>query len=120
MVNSVTCFVELQASQPFLNLTEYWKGPASGLAIQGIPAQIRSLRNKLMNYKDGTLTNNKKKRAASLPYPEIEKMLVEYINLRSMRYRQDSCGLSWLLLQERCIVRAQKLDSEHYKDFKAS
>ena len=32
-------------------------------------------------------------------YPEVENMLVTYLERRHFLYEQDKCGLSWLILQ---------------------
>ena len=44
-------------------------------------------------------TEADRKRLRKAEYPEVEKMLVTYLERRHFLYEQDKCGLSWLILQ---------------------
>ena len=44
-------------------------------------------------------TEADRKRWRKAEYPEVEKILVVYLEHRRFLYQQDKCGLSWLILQ---------------------
>ena len=58
------------------------------------------------DHQNGTLTSvavasteADRKRLRKAEYPEVEKMLVTYLDRRRFLYELDKCRLSWLILQ---------------------
>ena len=45
-----------------------------------------------------------RKRLRKAEYPEVEKMLVTYLERHHFLYEQDKSGLSWLILQVLCRI----------------
>mmetsp|Transcript_839 Transcript_839/g.1413 ORF Transcript_839/g.1413 Transcript_839/m.1413 type:complete len:195 (-) Transcript_839:158-742(-) len=60
------------------------------------------------------------KRQKKSPYFEVEQRLVEFLKLRREQYSPDNLGISYLLLQEKCLQFANFLPEDIRSDFKAS
>ena len=67
------------------------------------------------------VTNPSRKRIRLSEYIEVEKKMVEYLELRRERFITDKCGLSWLILQDRAAKFADEtLSPEDRECFKIS
>ena len=40
---------------------------------------------------------------------EIEKKLIQYLDLRAQKYFQDKCGVMWIFMQNKCLKFAELL-----------
>ena len=40
---------------------------------------------------------------------EIEKKLIQYLDLRAHKYYQDKCGVRWIFMEHKCLNFAEGL-----------
>jgi hypothetical protein len=73
----------------------------------------------LKNFDSGKLQPTGKKRGRDRKFEDIEKRLIEYLELRAKVYKQDNCGVSWITLTEKCLQFADLLGYGE-GEFKAS
>jgi len=95
----------------------FLKSNLSGDLFTGTLSEQQSFGRMLKSYDKGHLKPTKKKRRRIRKYEEIEKKLIEYLDLHAQAYKQDKCGLSWILLQKKCLQFADLLG---YEEFHAS
>ena len=68
----------------------------------------------LKKYRDGKLKASTNQRQRVMKYSKVEERLIQYLALRSERYKRDKCGLSWFYLKEKC-VEWEKLENPNSK-----
>ena len=51
----------------------------------------------------------------SRKYVEIERKLIEYLDLRAQKYVQDKCGVRWIFMEKECLKSAGGLGSNDFK-----
>ena len=61
------------------------------------------------------LKPDKVKRKRKRKFEAIKKLLWDYVEGRSRKYVKDKCGLSWLLMREKCVKRAKDLGIDGFK-----
>ena len=45
----------------------------------------------------------------------MEEKIKTYLNLRSQKYKKDKCGISWILIREKCLGWATELGFHELK-----
>ena len=55
------------------------------------------------------------KRQRQRKFEVIEQKLISYIELRERRYQQDRCGLSWVIMREKCLQWAKDAGEAEFK-----
>jgi hypothetical protein len=105
-----------RACHVFRNLPEkmlhksFLQSEISGPLFDGRDSQRVSFIQHLKQYDAGTLQPNEiLSRSSKGEYPEVEKKLIQYIDLRAERYGIDGLGSSWGCLQFKAMEYAQQL-----------
>jgi hypothetical protein len=69
---------------------------------------------KLGEFNAGKLKNLEEKRIRDRKFERIEKIVVEYIELREKLYQKDKCGLSWQFLATKAFKAAELFGITHF------
>jgi CheY-like chemotaxis protein len=72
----------------------------------------------LKKYRNGDLENVNETRVCSRQYDEVEKKVVQYVDLRERLFLKDKCGLAWIIIQDKALGYAKALGLD--SGFKAS
>jgi len=83
----------------------------------GTKSEEQSLGRWLVKFDNGQLEASGVMRGRSRKYVEIEKKLIQYLDLRAQKYAQDKCGVRWIFIEKICLKFAEGLG---LTDFKAS
>jgi hypothetical protein len=77
----------------------------------GTDSEIRSFGTWLVKHRAGTLkpTYGDSKRERKPGFPEVEEMLVGYIELRMKKFQHDKLGISWQIMGDKALEYADKL-----------
>ena len=51
----------------------------------------------------------------SRKYVEIEKKLIQYLDLSAHKYAQEKCGLKWIFMENKCLKSAKLLGINYFK-----
>lgn len=114
-----------QACEKYLKLTskisqrKFLQSELSGPNFTGTESEVVSFNKKLKRFKEGELKPNEMMRTVASKFPNVEKKLIGYLDLRSKLYQQDKCGCSWLMMQEKALLFASQ-ENIPESDFKAS
>jgi hypothetical protein len=73
----------------------------------------------LKSFDSGKLQPTGRKRCRDRKFQDIEKRVMEYLDLRVKVYKQENCGVSWITLTEKCLQFADLLGYDE-NEFKAS
>jgi hypothetical protein len=93
----------------------------SGTDIDGRNKSSRnSFARYMVTYGKNGLQPRDAKRLCDVKYHEIEKKLVQYVDLRSRLFKIDGKVLSWNIIVAKCEQWAQQEEDPKYKSFKAS
>jgi hypothetical protein len=93
----------------------------SGTDIDGRNKSSRnSFARYMVTYGKNGLQPRDAKRLCDVKYHEIEKKLVQYVDLRSRLFKIDEKVLSWNIIAAKCEQWAQQAEDPKYKSFKAS
>ena len=96
----------------FMSKKTFLESDLTSLKFSGTKSEVRSMSMYLKQYKDGGLLgsepDNFTRKRAPL-FPEVEKNLMAYLDLRSEKYQHDKCGILWLLLRAKALAYAKKL-----------
>jgi len=103
-----------------LSNKEFLESEISGKEVTGTQSEQVTFGEMLKRHLAGTLESFGRKRNRKSPNPELEKKLLQNIELRSKSYETGHCGLSSLILEQRLKTWAQNEPSEKYREFKAS
>ena len=97
--------------------SKFLKSDLTSEKFSGTPSEQVSFGNKLKQYHSGDLSldDGDRKRKRKPMYPEIEKKMVEYIQLRAASYTTDTLGLSWNLMQAKARQYAKDLNVENFQ-----
>ena len=108
------------STYPNMSQADFLQNDATGKDMIGTRSGCQSFGKYYNMFKAGTLLPNSNKRKRLGKYVNVELKLVRYINHRARLYKQDTCVLSWLFLQEK--ARAYELDeeSDEYQQLDAS
>ena len=82
--------------------------------FNGSVSQQQSFGRMLKKFDDGVLIDSKMKRIKKTLYPGVEKKLIDYLTIRGEQYKRDKCGVSWLLMQEKCLAWGKELGYENF------
>jgi hypothetical protein len=97
----------------------FLRSSLSGDLFTGTASEQQSFGRMLKNFDSGQLQPTGNKRSRDRKFGDIEKRLVEYLELRARVYKQDNCGVSWITLTEKCLQFADLLGYDE-DEFKAS
>ena len=73
----------------------------------------------MKQFESGKLKATNSKRSSVSKYPELEKKLIAYVDIRAEKYLHDKCGVSTLHLQKKVIEWAEELGLDMHQ-FKGS
>jgi hypothetical protein len=98
-----------------VTMTQFLESKDSGPNFSGTHSEKVSFSKKYKEYKEGKLQPSDGKRKKPSSFPEVEKKLIAYIELRARFYKRDKCGLSWSLLMSMLKVKVTEtsLDCVH-------
>jgi hypothetical protein len=107
--------------KPKMAVGEFLKSSESGNDISNSKSNRQSLNRYLVQYRSAKLVASKNIRESKTLYPEIENMLLKYIELRQQRFAQEHIGISWLLMHQKLLQWKDAMpDQEKYSSFQAS
>ena len=98
-----------------MTVVEFLKSSRSRHFFSGTKIQQQSLGRMLKTVENGKIVNIDGKRAKYIKFSDTEEKLIRYIKIIENKYKQDKCGTSWLLLQEKCVKWAVNSDIETLK-----
>ena len=102
-------YVAALKSQPKLSHAAFLRSKDSGDEINDAAGNRAVFGKKLKQYQAGKLNSSTKlKRQKGGQFEDVEKKLVDYINLRKKLYRRDKCGMSWVLMEEKAKLFAKQ------------
>ena len=70
----------------------------------------------IIKFDNGKLEASAVIRSRSNKYVEMEKKLIQYLDLRAHRYAQDTCGVRWIFMENKCLKFAEGLGLNDFKD----
>ena len=88
---------------------EFLRGNRSDSIFTASGSQKTSFSNWLKKYDKGELKDSDMKREKTRTFVDVEVKLCEYLRLRAQQYKKDKCGVSWLLIKEKCNKWALEL-----------
>ena len=112
-VHAIVQFKERQKVTPALSQLAFLRSEASGSKFT--EKNKNRFSKYLRKYEKGELVPSMNKRYKHTKFPTIEAKLIEYINLRSRLYQQDKCGVTYCLLQQKCLLWAEHEDIPNFK-----
>jgi DDE superfamily endonuclease len=99
---------------------QFLKSSESGGLFNGSASEQMAFGRFLRQFDDGSLTAMETtQRSTCSKFPEVEKMLVQYMELRAKLYKRDKCGAPWWRLADRARKCARSLGIPE-SDFSAS
>ena len=81
---------------------EFLRSSKSDTMFTGSKTQRSSFARWLKQYDDGKLKDNDMMREKKRSYVDVELKLCTYLRIRAEQCKRDKCGVSWLLLKEKC------------------
>jgi hypothetical protein len=97
----------------------FLRSPLSGDSITGTASEQVSFGRMLIQFENGALKPSDKMRGRVRKFEDIEKRLIQYLDLRARAYLQDKCGVSWITLVKKSLQFADLLGYSE-DEFKAS
>ena len=82
----------------------------------GTKSEEQSFGRFLVKFDNGKLEASAVIRGHSRKCAEIEKKLIQYLDLRAHRYAQDTCGVRWIFMENKCLKFAEGLGLNDFKD----
>jgi len=100
-----------------MSRTQFLKSDLTSEKFSGTQSEQMTFSNNYKKYLQKELDpdGGDRKRKRTPMYPELEKKLVEYIELRAASYTRDKLGLSWSLMRARALKYAKELNIENFE-----
>ena len=109
----------LSRTSDTMSKVAFLRSSLSGDLFTGTRSEQCSFGLMLKSFDSGKLQPSSKKRSRDRKFQDIEKRLIEYLDLRVKVYKKDNCGVSWITITEKCLQFADLLGYEQH-EFKAS
>lgn len=88
---------------------EFLRSSRSDAIFTGARSQKSSFSRWLKHYDEGKLQDSDMMREKKREFIDVELKLCAYLRARAEQYQTDKCGVSWLLLQEKCKIWGDEL-----------
>jgi hypothetical protein len=95
-----------------MSKTDFLASKMTSTEITGTRSELVSFKRYLDEYEKGTLSacDSGTKRKGKPKFPEVEKRLANYIQLRASKFTQDKLGLSWLVMKAKALEYATQVN----------
>ena len=103
---------QLHQESPELKQAVFLWSPESGEKIMGTLQQRQTFSRYLRQYDSGKLRPSQKRRNMTRKFVDIERKLINYLDMRERSYKLDKCGISWVVLQNKSLQYADLLGYE--------
>ena len=94
---------------------EFLKSNRCSELITGTRSQQQIFSKNLKLFDAGKLEQKFNRRTKERQFLVVENRLINYVNTRAERHKQDKCGVLWLYLREKCNLWARTLRVEGWK-----
>ena len=98
-----------------MSMAQFLKSSHTCDLFDGSKSQQVSFGKYLKKYDNNELKPIAMKRQRERKYVQVEEKLKAYLNLRSQKYKRDKCGISWILIHEKCLGWATELGFHEFK-----
>mmetsp|Transcript_4384 Transcript_4384/g.5707 ORF Transcript_4384/g.5707 Transcript_4384/m.5707 type:complete len:339 (-) Transcript_4384:24-1040(-) len=98
-----------------MSMAQFLKSNHTSNLFDGSKSQQVSFGKYLKKFDNNELKPVAMKRQRDRKYIQVEEKLKVYLNLRSQRYNRDKCGVSWILIREKCLGWAAELGLHDFK-----
>ena len=98
-----------------MGMAQFLKSNHTSDLFHGSKSQKDSFGKYLKKYDNNELKPMAMKRQRKRKYVQVEEKMKKYLNLRSQKHKKDKCGISWILIREKCLGWATELGFHEFK-----